>query len=184
MRLRKPQVLFRQLHRWGAVLIALPLLVMIGAGLLLMLKKEVAWIQPPTARGSEAAVPRQSFDALFEAAKAVPEAGISDLADLERVDLKPDRGIVKFVARSRWEVQVDTASAEVLHVAVRRSDLIEQLHDGSFFGEWVKLYIFLPAASVLFLLWLTGLYLFILPHWKRAERRHRRRATFRGEGNQ
>jgi hypothetical protein len=52
----------------------------------------------------------------------------------------------------------------VLHTAYRRSDLIESIHDGSFFGgDWTKLGLFLPAGIVLFLMWLTGLWLFWLP---------------------
>lgn len=175
MRLSKPQVLLRQIHHWGAALVLLPLGLMVAAGLLLMLKKEIAWIQPPTLAGSATAVPDQSFQALFDAAAAVPEAGIARWSDLARVEVKPDKGVIKFVSQSRWEVQVDTATAEVLAVAYRRSDLIESLHDGSFFSDRVKLYIFFPAGIVLLLLWITGIYLFILPHWKRAQRRARRR---------
>ena len=48
----KSQVLFRQIHHWGSIVLALPLIIMIGAGVLLMLKKEVDWIQPPTQRGA------------------------------------------------------------------------------------------------------------------------------------
>ena len=66
--------------------------------------------------------------------------------------------------KNRWEVQIDTETKQVLHVAYRRSDLIEQLHDGSWFNEKVKLYIFLPSGIILFILWITGLYMFILPY--------------------
>lgn len=171
MRLNKPQVLLRQIHHWGSFVFTLPLIVMIGAGLLLMVKKDIDWIQPPTQKGVDASIPTQAFDTLFAAAQAVPEAGIKRWTDLDRVDIKPDKGVVKFITHNRWEVQVDTATADVLHVAYRRSDLIESIHDGSFFSGWTKHYLFLPAGIMLFILWLTGLYLFILPHYKRAQRR-------------
>ena len=38
--------LLRKVHYWGSVIIALPIAVVIGTGLLLQLKKEVTWIQP------------------------------------------------------------------------------------------------------------------------------------------
>lgn len=42
----------------------------------------------------------------------------------------------------------------------RRSDLIESIRDGSFFGgDWVKLGLFLPAGLVLLLLWFSGLWM-------------------------
>lgn len=175
----KTQVLFRKIHHWGSIIIAPVLIVMIGTGVILQLKKDVNWIQPPTiageVRGLEATLPAASLVQMFEAAKAVPEAGIRSWADLARVDFKPDKGVVKFVSSSSWEIQVDTATAEVLQVAYRRSDLIETIHDGSFFAGWAKLYLFLPAGIGLLFLWLTGVYLFSLTEIKKAATRRKRR---------
>lgn len=174
----KTQVLLRKIHHWGSLFIMLQMGLVIGAGVLLLLKKEVDWIQPPTARGeAAAAVPDQSFAALFAAARGVPELAVTDWRDLERVDVKPGKGIVKFVAANNWEAQIDTATGEVLQVAYRRSDIIEALHDGSFFADWVKLYIFLPSGLILFVLWGTGIYLFALPHYARARRARKRAAA-------
>jgi len=167
----KPQVLFRKIHHWGAIVIALPIVTMIGAGVLLMLKKDVDWIQPPTREGSSMEVPTATLEEMFAAAKSVPEARIEAWQDLERVDIKPDKGIVKFVAKSRWEVQIDTSTAEILQVAYRRSDLIETIHDGTFFAEDAKLFLFLPTGLVLFVLWCTGMYMFFYPYYKRRQRR-------------
>lgn len=177
MNWRKPQVFFRQIHHWAALLLAVPLAVMIGAGLLLMLKKDVAWIQPETVRGSATGLPAASLQALFDAARSVPQADITSWDDLDRVDFKPGKGVVKFVSHNRWEVQVDTATAEILTVNYRRSDLIESLHDGSFFAGWTKLYLFFPAGLVLLVMWGTGLYLFLLPHVKRRQKRRKRQAA-------
>ncbi len=173
----KPQVLLRKIHRWGAIVIAIPIVVMIGAGVLLMLKKEIDWIQPPTMSGSSTELPTASFAELFAAASSVKEAGITTWADLDRVDIKPDKGVVKFVSLSRWEVQVDTSTAEVLSVSYRRSDLIETIHDGSFFADnATKLFLFLPVGVLLFFLWCTGMYMFFLPHYKRWQRRLAKKA--------
>lgn len=170
----KASILLRKIHHWGSIFIALQLGLVIGAGVLLMLKKEFDWIQPPTMRGMSA-VPSARFDDLLAAASSVPEAEIRDWRDLARVDVKHHKGIVKFVANNRWEVQVDAATARVLQVAYRRSDLIEGLHDGSYFADWTKLYLFLPTGVILFALWLTGLYLFFLPHVKNMQKRRRKR---------
>ncbi|MEM6538362.1 MAG: PepSY domain-containing protein [Pseudomonadota bacterium] len=167
----KLQALLRQIHHWGSLLIMVQMGLVIGAGLLLMLKKEINWIQPPTQKGIDrVAVPSLSFDALLEVASGVPELELSDWESLARVDVKPNKGVVKIVASNNWEAQIDTTSGEVLQVAYRRSDIIEQLHDGSFFADWVKLYVFFPSGIVLFVLWGTGIYLFFLPHYKRFQR--------------
>ena len=111
----KLQVLLRKIHHWGSIVIAIPLLVMIGAGVLLQVKKQVDWVQPPTFEGAVLeGVPEASLQDMFEAARAVPEAGIDKWEDLDRADFKPDKGIIKFVSLTRWEVQVDTSSAKVL----------------------------------------------------------------------
>lgn len=160
----------RKWHRWGAVLVAAPFLVVLVSGLLLQVKKQFPWVQPPTLRGSGGG-PGASWNALLEAAQAVPEAGIQSWGDVERIDVRPDRGVVKLIARSRWELQIDWATADVLQVAYRRSDLIESLHDGSWFGESAKLGVFLPSAAIVLGLWATGIYLFVLPHYIRWRRK-------------
>jgi len=156
----------RKLHRWGAILIALPLLVVVGSGILLQLKKESDWIQPSTKKGS-GGPPAISFSEILAAAARVPEAGVATWDDVDRLDVRPGEGVVKVRAHSGWEVQVDTSTGEVLQSAVRRSDLIESIHDGSFFHEKAQLWVFLPAAFILAGLWGTGIYLFFLPVLKR-----------------
>ena len=172
----KLQKLLRQVHHWGSPLIMLPVLVIIASGLVLLLKKDIGWIQPPTQKGiAPAEVPAKSFDELFDTARRVPELELTDWRDLSRVDVKPGKGVVKFVGANNWEAQIDTETGQVLQVAYRRSDLIESLHDGSYFASWTKLWVFLPSGIILLILWGTGIYLFVLPHWKRAQKRRRRR---------
>jgi uncharacterized iron-regulated membrane protein len=164
-----PRVFFRKTHRWGAVLVAVPFLVVILTGILLQLKKDVAWVQPPTQKGPSK-VPEVSFEKILNATKTVPEAKVSSWDDIDRLDVRPKDGVIKVQCKNRWEVQVDMKTGEVVQVAYRRSDLIEQIHDGSWFADSAKLYVFLPAAVVVFGLWLTGMYLFVLPYavkWRR-----------------
>ncbi len=172
------QTLFRKVHHWGSIVIALPLIIMIGAGILLMIKKELEWIQPPSQKGVERnGVPMASIQSLFEAAKTIEQAGFTSWAELERADLKPGKGIIKFVSASNWEVQVDTHTADILQVAQRRSDVIESIHDGSYFAEWVKLGVFLPIGIGLLILWVTGVYLFIVIEYKKVKNRRKKGAV-------
>lgn len=165
-------ILSRRLHRWGAIVIAAPLLIVVGTGLLLQVKKQVPWVQPAERR-APAIAPAITWDRVLAAARAIPEAGVRDWADIARVDVRPDKGILKVITTSHWEAQVALGTGEVLQVAYRRSDLIEQLHDGSFFGNTAKLAVFLPAGVVLFGLWLTGAYLWLLPGMTRRRRARR-----------
>ena len=152
----------RKLHRHGSVFLALPLLVVICSGLLLLLKKDVDWIQPPTTHGA-GSDPSIGFDEILSAARTVPEARVESWADVDRLDVRPNRGIVKVRARSGFEVQIDTSTGEVLQALRRRSDLIESIHDGTWFHDRVKLWLFLPCGLILLFLWCTGMYLWFKP---------------------
>ncbi len=154
----------RKLHRWGGLLAALPLLLVIVSGLLLQVKKQVPWVQPPTRKGEQFHVePALTWPLLLEAARAVPEADISDWADIDRLDVRPGKGIVKIQAQNRWEIQLDLATGQVLSSTLRRSDWIESLHDGSYFSDFAKLWVFLPNGLVLLGLWGTGMWLWYMP---------------------
>lgn len=166
----------RKLHRWGAVLCALPMIVVIGSGLFLQLKKEVSWIQPPTQTGETSNVAaRLTLAALLDITRSVPEADVEDWDDIDRIDVRPSKGIAKVRCNNRWEVQIDLANGNLLSSTYRRSDLIESLHDGSFFSDAAKLWIFLPNGLILLGLWITGMWLWYLPF--RSRRRKSKRAA-------
>ncbi|MEM6673587.1 MAG: PepSY domain-containing protein [Planctomycetota bacterium] len=160
----------RRLHRMGALLAAAPLLVVITSGILLQLKKDWGWVQPPTQRGSTSEL-TIDWDTIIQSAASVPEAGILSWDDVDRLDVRPGKGMLKVRGKNRWEVQVDAVTGAVLQSSYRRSDLIESIHDGSVFHERAKLWIFLPTALVLLALWVTGIYLWLLPHLVRRRRR-------------
>ena len=49
-------------------------------------------------------------------------------------------------------------------------------NDGSFFTDAAKLWLFLPSGVLVFVLWLTGIYLWLLPWRARAQKRERQRS--------
>ncbi len=164
----------RKLHRWGALACALPMSVVIVSGILLQVKKQVTWIQPPTLAGAVSnATPQQSWADVLKVVKAVPAAEVQGWSDIERLDMRPAKGIVKVRCKNRWELQVDLQSGEILSSTYRRSDLIESLHDGSFFSEPAKMWVFLPNGVILLGLWGTGAWLWYLPFFSRRKRGQR-----------
>lgn len=165
----KLSILSRLLHRRGAILTGLPLLLVIGSGILLQVKKQVSWVQP-TEQRTDTTRPLVPWDQMLAAARAVPEADVQDWSDIDRVDVRPGKGILKVVSKSGWELQMALGTGELLQTAYRRSDLIETLHDGSFFGDAAMYLVFLPAGVILFGLWMTGLYLWFLPTLTRRRR--------------
>lgn len=153
----------RRFHRWAGIAVALPLLIVVATGILLQLKKHWTFVQPPELRGS-AREPAIDFAAILAAARGAPELGVDGWADVDRLDLRPAKGICKLVAHSGHEAQIDIGTGAVLQTAMRRSDLIESIHDGSWFGgDAVKLGLFLPVAVALLLLVLSGVWLWWHP---------------------
>lgn len=163
----------RKIHYWGAIIIALPIIIVIATGLLLQLKKEFIWIQPATISG-QAQIPTLALSKLLEISMTVPEAEIKSWADINRIDLRPAKGVAKIRAHNNWEIQIDHQTGKILQVAYRRSDIIESIHDGSFFHDLAKLWLFFPAAIILMILWGTGMYLFLLPYLAKNKSRKRK----------
>lgn len=152
----------RKFHRWGAIITAIPLLIVIVSGLLLQLKKEIAWVQPKTTQGSSGEL-LLDWQQILEVAKSVEPANVTNWNDIDRLDVRPEKGIVKVRCQNGWELQLDSSSGDLLSSAFRRSDLIESLHDGSFFSDAAKLWLFLPNGIILLGLWLTGAWLWYMP---------------------
>ena len=148
----------RKIHRWGALLVSIPFLIVIITGLLLQLKKEVEWIQPTT---EEVAIDTLSikFSDILSISQGVLEAQIKDWSDIDRLDVRPDKGIVKVRAKNRWEIQIDLERGTILKTAYRRSDIIEQIHDGSWFNALLGIS---PSGVIVLILWLSGMYLFFV----------------------
>ena len=152
----------RKIHKWGSIIIAIPFLIVLISGLLLQVKKEFSWIQPPTQEGVSKDL-EITFDDIISISSTVEEAGIKSWDDVDRLDVRPDIGLVKVRGVEGWEIQIDTKSGDILQVEYRRTDIIEALHDGSWFHDSVKLWIFLPSAIIVTVLWITGMYLFFVP---------------------
>ncbi len=145
----------RHFHLWAALVILLPVLVVISTGILLQVKKEFDWIQPPTKKTGIHTLDI-NFEDILLAATSVKEAQIKTWEDIDRLDVRPNKGIVKIQSNSHWEIQISTADASILQTAYRRSDTIEAIHDGSWFFDDAKLWVFLPTGIILLLIWLSG----------------------------
>lgn len=74
------------------------------------------------------------IDSLHKIACSIARDSISPSLslELERIDARPDKGMVKFVfIEGFWGIQLDCATGELLHIERRRSDFLENIHDGS-----------------------------------------------------
>lgn len=91
--------------------------------------------------------------------------------EVDRIDVRPENGIVKVsFIDSYWGLQLDGATGKPLSIAMRRSDFIEDLHDGSYLddffqtdGEILKLIYTSIMGLALFFFTVTGFWLWYGP---------------------
>ena len=161
----------RKVHYWATIVVALPVLVIIGSGIVLQLKKHWDWVQPEEKRGT-GTTPAIDLQDVLSALRALPEMDVQAWADVNRLDVRPGQGVVKAWLINGYEVQIDLGTGRVLQTAYRRSDLFESIHDGSFFaGDWTKLGLFLPSGVVALLLWISGMWMWWVPFAAKRARR-------------
>ena len=157
------------LHRWLGITAGLVLLLTSATGLLLLVKKDYAWIQPKTMQCADGAtadlLPLQKvYAAVF--ALGLPQF-VSE-QDIARIDFRPDRRLHKVVSKhGDLEVQVCAITGRTSGPNVRRSDWLETLHDGSFFGDFAHERVMPLVAGILFFLAISGYVMWLYPKWKK-----------------
>lgn len=128
---------YRKLHRYIGSWLLFFFFCIALTGLLLGWKKHSGgYILPNTEKGTSTNlavwIPLDSLQRIAQQTvqEKLPGSGTS----LDRMDIRPDKGTVKISFKDHfYEVQLDGATGNVLAINLRKSDIIEQLHDGSIF---------------------------------------------------
>ncbi len=155
---------FRSWHHWIGISIVAFMLITSITGIFLGWKKNVALLQPPTLRGSNTtAATWISFDQVINISKHAMDSVTGHTIEMDRMDVRPERALVKVTFKEYWEVQVDLASGRVLSVAQRHADWIEHIHDGSIISDGFKLLYTNYIGVGLLLLSITGFWLWYGP---------------------
>lgn len=128
--------ILRKLHRQIAIFLFVFFLIISVTGLLLGWKKNsFGIILPPTSKGVSTDLKTWlPLDSLQTIAVTTLHDSISKTlsSDIERIDARPSKGIVKFVfTDDYWEIQLDGTTGNVLQINRRKSDIIENIHDGT-----------------------------------------------------
>lgn len=165
----------RKIHRATGIALFVLFLVVGFSGLLLGWKKNSnGYILPKTQQGTSANLSDwMPMNELRELALVALRDSVGAEADpeVDRIDVRPDKGILKFsFTQHYWEIQLDATTGKVLSVALRRSDFLEALHDGSLMdrsfkldGGYLKLIYTSVMALALITFSLTGFWLWYGP---------------------
>lgn len=166
---------FWNTHKWVGIGASAFVLLVAVTGFLLLIKKEVAWIQPPTQRGTPGALEDcLGMDRLWAVVSASGHPDFQRVEDIDRIDVRLAKRVYKVRSRhNHSELQVDATTGEILGQATRRSDVIESLHDGSWIGEPVHDVLMPVFAIALVFLVFSGMWLWLEPIVKRRRRKRR-----------
>lgn len=161
------------LHRWFGILAGLILMMTAVTGLLLLVKKDYDWLQPPPMACAEGSVgDLRPIAEVYEAVFALDLPQFRTEADIRRIDFRPSRRLHKVVSRhDDLEVQVCAVTLATSPPRVRRSDWLESLHDGSWFGDFAHDLVMPVVALLLLFLAGSGYVMWGVPAWKRLRRR-------------
>ena len=164
---------FWNTHKYTGLTIALIVVVTAVTGILLLLKKEFDWIQPPTQKGQEGPIEAFiSFERVWQSVAREQHSDFKTPQDIDRIDLRPDKHVFKVRSKhNHTEIQVCATTGRVLSVDVRRSDLIEKIHDGSWIGEPFHDFVMPLFALALLFLVFSGSWMWLEPIVKRRRRK-------------
>ena len=156
----------RSLHRWIGFVACLFLALISTTGFFLALKGQFAFMRPPVMPTSEL----ESAKAILPLADVLQiafDAGqheLDELKDVDRVDFRPGDNVFKVVSKTGYrEIQVDGTRGTIVSNAKRNDQLMEDLHDMSYFAEATHEFVLPAVAVMLFLLSTSGIVIFSVP---------------------
>ncbi|MCC4212997.1 PepSY-associated TM helix domain-containing protein [Leeuwenhoekiella parthenopeia] len=172
---------FRSIHRaMGAVLFVFFFVISISGALLGLKKNSGDLLLPKTREGTTSDLSEWlPLPTLQDKAIAVLRDSVSaDLSPrLDRIDVRQEKGSVKFIfADHYYGIQLDGATGKVLHLGKRRSDVVENIHDGSIIDTYLgtegyfKLIYTVIMGVALLLFTITGFWLWYGPKRMRKNR--------------
>ena len=166
---------FRKIHRiTGAFLFIFFFFISISGVILGWKSHSNGLILPKTSAGTSANLKHWlPLDSLHKKANIILHDSISSSLSLEldRIDVRKDKGILKFVFKNHyWEIQLDGATGNLLSIGKRHSDFFESIHDGSILDTYfttsnkqIKLIYTTVMGLSLLLFTITGFWLWYGP---------------------
>lgn len=161
----------RQVHKTAGIILLIFFFIISVSGLLLGWKKNSSGLLlPDTKRGTTTELDKWlPLHQLESHAITFLKDSVSKTlsTQIDRIDVRKNDGVVKFTFENHYyEIQLDGATGEVLHVKKRWSDLLENIHDGSALdklfgikGEVFKLIYTSIMGLALLIFTLTGFWL-------------------------
>ncbi len=126
----------RKLHRYTGVILFIFFFIIAITGLLLGWKKNSnGFLLAATSQGNSANTNEWLPVGMLQktAVRYLRDSVDASLStEIDRIDIRPKQGIAKFIFANHFcALQLDCSTGKVLKVESRRSDFVENIHDGS-----------------------------------------------------
>ena len=176
--------IFRKVHRQTGALLFVFFFVISISGLFLGWKKHSGDLILAKSQNGTSTNLKQwlSIDSLHQSAVLLFRDSISNTlsSDVDRIDIRKDKGMVKFIFKANyWAIQLDGATGKLLKIERRRSDFIENIHDGSILDTYfntsngqIKLVYTTIMGFALLIFTVTGFWLWYGPKRMRRNASH------------
>jgi uncharacterized iron-regulated membrane protein len=160
----------RQSHKLAGIIFSLCFLLLAVTGLLLAMKDSLGFVRPPEAKAEKILSMSDvvSVERVVEAAVAVGLPELKSFKDIDRIDYRPNKNLFKVLSKEGYhEVQVDGKSGMVIGTAKRNDQLIEDIHDLTFFSDLLRKYGLPVVALGLAGMSITGIWIYVVPVLRR-----------------
>ena len=141
----------RKWHRSLAMLFFIPMILTLVTGVFLVYRKELSFMQPKMKGDSVKLTQFANYDQL--------EAKISDLgieAVVSHYRFYPSKGIISARTKDYRDFHFRADSLDLVGEYDRNDSFFIKLHEGSYFGDWSRIFILGPMAFGLLILCISG----------------------------
>jgi uncharacterized iron-regulated membrane protein len=146
--------MWRKYHRIVSLIVVLPFALVLLTGILLQLRQQFDVIQPKAVKMEK--VEGQAILSLDEMVKASGETP----ANIDQVVWRPGKFHLAMRLKDGREIQMHPQTGEILKNAKRYTNILIDLHQGTFFTQWGQYGIFFPAALGMLFLTISGLVIY------------------------
>jgi uncharacterized iron-regulated membrane protein len=167
----------RSLHRWIGFIACLFLATISVTGFFLAMKGRFGFMRPPVQEAAALGRPEDILPVaeVLRIAFAAGHPELSEVGEVDRVDYRPGDNVFKVVSKDGYrEVQVDGTEGKIVSDAFRNDQLMEDIHDMSFFADAAHGYLLPVVAVCLCFLSITGIIIFLTPVIRRWKFKHRK----------
>jgi uncharacterized iron-regulated membrane protein len=149
----------RALHRKLSLYTFIPLGIILVSGIVLQLRNQFEWIQPSLIETKADQSPLLAPQALIQ------KLNLNE-KEIEQIIYKPSKNNASVRLKSGEEIQLNAQTGDVLKRAIRRTNLLIDIHQGSILGPFGQYGIYLLTGLGMIILYMTGLNL-LLPRRKK-----------------